>query len=228
MAEHLDHFLPVHHLLNVAVDSAQIFLLLRKIDRGLRRNFRGNKGHDADHHQGEKGQGEIQHQHAEKGGQDHDAGVDELGDALADQLAQGVHIVGVDGHDVPMGVGVKIPDRQRLHVPEQLHTQIAHGALADIDHDAVVAVGAQNADAVHDRHGQQRCRQPGEVGGLGPGQRNDVVIDQALHEKRPPQGGQRGPKNADHDQAKGKLIVPEHIAEDALHGGRLLAQVHFF
>ena len=112
MAEHLDYFLSIHHFFDIAVDSAQVFLLLCKINGGLRRNFRGDKGHDADHHQGENGQRNIQHQHTDKRGQDCDTGVDDLGDTLAHQLPQGVHIVGIDGHDVPVGVGVKIPDRQ--------------------------------------------------------------------------------------------------------------------
>ena len=42
-------------------------------------------------------------------------GVDDLGNALAEQLPQGVHVVGVDGHDVAVGVGVKVLDGQRLH-----------------------------------------------------------------------------------------------------------------
>ena len=55
---------------------------------------------------------DIQHQHADKGANDGDTGVNQLRKALADALTQRVHVVGVDGHDVPMGVGVKIADRQ--------------------------------------------------------------------------------------------------------------------
>ena len=39
MAEHLNHFLPFHHLLNITVDSTQVFLLLCKIGSGFCCNF---------------------------------------------------------------------------------------------------------------------------------------------------------------------------------------------
>ncbi len=79
------------------------------------------------------------------------AGVDDLGNALAQKLAQGVHVVGVHGHDVAVGVGVKVLDGQGLHLVEQVVPQVAHGALADIDHDAVIAEGGDHARP-HDAH----------------------------------------------------------------------------
>ena len=33
---------------------------------------------------------------------------------------QGIHIVGVHGHDVAVGMGIKIFDRQRFHPVEQI------------------------------------------------------------------------------------------------------------
>ena len=51
--------------------------------------------------------------------------VDHLRDALADELAQRIHIVGVHRHDIAVGVGVKVADRQRFHVAEKLGTETA-------------------------------------------------------------------------------------------------------
>ena len=56
-------------------------------------------------------------------------------------------------------MGVKIADGQALHALEQLRAEAAHGALADVDHDAVVGVGAEDAGAIDERNGGQRRRQ---------------------------------------------------------------------
>ena len=59
-------------------------------------------------------------------------GVDELRQTLADHLAQGVgDIVGVDRHDIAVGVGVKVFDGQRLHMGEHFVTQVFQRALGD-------------------------------------------------------------------------------------------------
>ena len=36
------------------------------------------------------------------------------GNALADQLSERIHVVGINRHDVSVGMGVKIADRQRI------------------------------------------------------------------------------------------------------------------
>ena len=82
-----------------------------------------------------------------------------MGNALAEELPQGVHVVGVDGHDVPVGVGVKIPDGEGFHVGEQLVSQLSHGPLADVDHDPVVGVGCGDAQDVESHDPRQS---PGE------------------------------------------------------------------
>ena len=35
-------------------------------------------------------------------------------------LSQCIHVIGIDRHDIPMCMGVKIFDRQRLHPAEQI------------------------------------------------------------------------------------------------------------
>lgn len=80
VAEDLDHLLPVHHLLNIAVDRSQILLLAGKILGGLCRDLRCSKNHDADDRQRDEGQRNIQHEHTDKRGQNGHAGVDDLGD----------------------------------------------------------------------------------------------------------------------------------------------------
>ena len=43
-----------------------------------------------------------------------------LGHALADHLPQGIRVIGVNTHDVPMGFCVKITDGQMFHVTKQV------------------------------------------------------------------------------------------------------------
>ena len=51
-------------------------------------------------------------------------GDENIGKALADELAQSVDIVGVVAHDVAVAIGVKVPDGQVLHVVEHLLTHL--------------------------------------------------------------------------------------------------------
>ena len=134
VAEHLDDLLPLHHLLDVAVEGAEVFLLVGKVARGQPAYLRRGTQHDSDHDEREYGERHVEEHHAEESGDESDAGVYQLRYALAEQLAQGVDVVGVDGHYVAVGMGVEILYRQRLHVLKQLHPEVAHGALADGDH----------------------------------------------------------------------------------------------
>ena len=134
MAEHLDDFLPGHHFLNEAVDAAQIRLLRDKVLAGQFREFGGRQ-----HLERQQDERENRHnprivQHGEEHHDDGNRAVDDLRDALADELAQGVHVVGVDGHDVAVRVRVKVADRQGLHVREQVRADFEHRALTDADH----------------------------------------------------------------------------------------------
>ena len=228
VAEDLDHLLAFHHLLNVGVDGAQVLLLAGKVEGGTPGNAGGDQQHDGDHGQGEQRQGNVQHQHAHKGGDDGHQGVDDLGNALADELAQGVHIVGVDRHDVAVGVGVEVTDGEGFHVLEQLHAEIAHGALADVDHDAVVAVGTQDAHRVEERDPQQGGGQRPVVGIGGTGQGCDVIVNEPLGEQHPLDGSQCRTQNADHHHKKGKLVISEHVTQHPAQGGGKLPDVGGF
>ena len=227
VAEHLDHLLSVHHFLDVAVDRAQIPLLSGEIHGRFSRDAGGDQEHEADHGQGDQGKGKIQKEHADKGGHNGHGGVDELRNALAYELAQGVHVIGVDGHDIAMGMGVKIPDGKRFHVFKQFDAQRAHGSLAHVDHDPVVGVGAQDADGVDAAHPKKRSGQGREVRLFHLCQRNNVVVDQALHEKRALKRRQGGADNAEDDQEKRKFIVLQHVSEHPAHGFAQLSVIGF-
>lgn len=79
VAENLDHLLPVHDLLDVAVYHAQVLLLGLEIVGGLRGNDASDQNHP--HHDGhrEQGQGNAEGEHGHQGSDQGEQGVDDLG-----------------------------------------------------------------------------------------------------------------------------------------------------
>ena len=60
VAEDLDHLLAFHHLLNKAVQAADILLLRDEISAGNTSELAGGDGDHAHHHQGQDGQRNVQ------------------------------------------------------------------------------------------------------------------------------------------------------------------------
>ena len=83
-----------------------------------------------------------------------------------------------------MGMGVEELDGQPLHVLDHAFAELEHRALADTDHDAVVGVGADDADDEHRRQFEERDGERGEVGIVHSLQGLDVVVDERLGEER--------------------------------------------
>ena len=180
VGEHLDDLLAFHHFFDVAVQLAQIPLLLDEVFAGLLGDLFGAEHHQRHHQHGDNRQLPAEHAHAEEHRNNGNGAGHQLRDALTEHLAQGIHIVGVHGHDIAMGMLVKIFDGQALHVGEQLGAQVAQGALRHIDHDAGVAPRCQNANDVDDAHPQQSCSQRGEIRILLLGHGHDVIVHQGL------------------------------------------------
>ena len=149
MAEDFYHLLTVQHLLDEAVHNAQVPLLLNIVFGRKPGEILGYQQHDTGGEDGDHGKRRVEQQHGHQGGGHGDGGIDDLGNALAQELAQGVHVVGVDGHDVTVSVGVEILDGQGFHPPEQVVSQVAHGALSHGDHDAVIGIGRRNTQHQH-------------------------------------------------------------------------------
>ena len=219
MAEHFDDLLPLHHLLDVGVDLAQAALLLDEICPGHAAQLGRRHQHDGHHAQGQDGQRDIQAHHADKGEHNGDRGVDQLRDALADELPEGVHIVGVDRHDVPVGRGVKIFDGQGLHFGEKLYPDFLQRPLADDCHEPVISIGAEQADQIHQGQREQGMGQRAEIRRLHANYGLDVHIHQIPHEQRPPEGGQGRSQDQRHHKAKLRLVLPEHDAQHTFQQG---------
>ena len=180
MAEHLDGPLPLDHLLDVAVHGSQVLLLPGVVPSRHGTEPRCHEQHHRRHRDGEERERDVQNDHAEKGHDQCRQGVQELRQDLVHELAQGVDVVRVDGHDVPVGVGIEIADGQGLHMAEQVDPNPSHGALADVDHQAVVHPREEHAEERNERELQQRGGQRPEIGTGRCGQRKDVVVGGVL------------------------------------------------
>ena len=225
VAEDLDHLLALHHLLDKAVEAAQVFLLGHKVPARQTGELLGGEENHRHHGQSEEGQGDAEHDHGHQDADHGDGAVEQLGHALADHLAQGVNVVGVDGHDVPVGMGVKIPDGEGLHVLEHLIAQVPQGPLGDIDHHPGLEQAGQHAAGVEEGHPGDGVDQAGEVGGAagldGFHQGQDIAVDEGLGEQGALDHGQDTDHNGNdhHDQVEPILFPhkPQHPPQ-GLHG----------
>ena len=185
MAEDLDDLLAVHHLLHEALGLGDGHLLLQEVAGGMAADVAGGEEHDDDaagHHQGQPDA--VIHHDAENAEQ-RDAGDGQLGQALADELAQGVDIIGVETHDIAVVVGIEVADGQILHVVKHLFPEFGQGALGDDGHELGIEDTRDQADDVHgDEDGQQL---EDGAGGRGPVAGLVVCLhdgDDVLHEHR--------------------------------------------
>ena len=216
VAEDLDDLLAGDHLLDIAVDGAEIVLLPFKVFAGALRHHHTHAEHEKDHQQAHDRERNVEHDHGHEAADQGDGGRDELRHRLADDLTERVHVVGVDGHDVAVGVRVEIGDRKLLHAGEELDAQALHRALAHGDHDAVVDIARGDAEQedAHEHEHNPRKRAVVRHGLLG--QRDDIIVDQRAHGERADEGDERGEDDADDDRDVMDLIVLHHVGDDAL------------
>ena len=124
VAEDLDDLLSGHHLLHEGFGFGQRNLLAQEVFGGVAGDIAGSKGHADDAGNDDQAQDHAVVHHDAEDGQQGDAGDQHLRQALADHLAQGVDVIGVIAHDVAVTVGIKVTDRQILHVVKHLFTQL--------------------------------------------------------------------------------------------------------
>ena len=216
VAEDLDDLLAGDHLLDIAVDGAEIVLLPFKIFAGALRHQHTHAEHEKDHQQAHDRERNVQHDHGDEAADEGDRGRDELRDRLADDLAQGVHVVGIDGHDIAVGMRVEKGDRQLLHAGEELDAQALHRALAHRDHDAIIDIAREGAEQKHAHEHKHDAGQRAVVRHGRLRERNDVIINQRAHGERADERDERGEDDADNHDGVMDLIVLHHIGDDAL------------
>ena len=116
MTENFNNFLPVDHFFNITIHIAQCFLLFDEVLPTVAGNefeYLHNKEY---HHCHQNGQIHAGIQHSADNCHDGYDRRKHLRYAHGKHLTQGICIVGVTAHDIPMGMGIKIPNGQPLHV----------------------------------------------------------------------------------------------------------------
>ena len=216
VGEDLDDLLALHHLFDIAVHLAEVALLCDEVLAALLGDLLGAEEHQGHHQHGDDGELPAQHTHAGKDGNDGDGAGHQLRDALAEHLTEGIHVVCVDGHDVAVRMGVKVADGQALHVGKELGAQVAQGTLGDVDHDAGVEPGGEDAHHIDAADAHQRTGQRCKAGVLLLGHGDDIVVDKGLQEQACLHIGQRADHDADEHEDAVRQIVLEHLCHDAL------------
>ena len=148
--------------------------------------------------------------------EERDRRVDDLRDALGNELPHGVDVVRVDRHDVAVRVRVEIFDGQGLHLVEQVHAESAERALCHVDHQAVVQPGGEHADEEDADHFEDGFRQRSVIRVRHFGERDDVVVDEGPHEERSDDGRDARQDDADDDDHEVPLVPRHHVVPDPL------------
>ena len=190
MVEDLDDLLPAHDLLDEALLGGERVLLGDHVPRGRAAQPAGDLDHDGDHDDDEDRQPQAVVEHHGEHGAQGQPGLDEGRHGLADELADGVGVIGVGRHDRAVGVGVEVLDRQGLHAVEHVVAHVLEGALRDHGHDPRVQQAREHAEGVDGAHHGDDPHEHGHDGAESHAQPGgDDLVDDPLHEDR---GDRRG------------------------------------
>ena len=113
-----------------------------------------------------------------------------------------------------MRTGVEVADGEFLHVLEETLAQAQQGALADINHQAVVGVRADDAKQQDDTQFEQSLCQRGIFRIVDLCQRHDIIVYQGTCEQGGSQRGDARDGDAGHDGQTRELIVLQHILRE--------------
>ena len=216
MTENLDYFLTIHHFFDETVHFSEITLLLLKIGGRQSGKYSCYLQHQYSHDQCDQGQRNVESNHGDQRCDQRGRGVNDLRNALTEQLTQCIYIIGIDRHDITVCMCIKVLDRKRLHIGEQLITKSQHRSLADIDHDTIVCIRTYDTDDIkYNDTGQCFC-QRAKIRTAAVQHRHNVIIYQRLHEQHSLHGCKCSDHDADHNDQKGKFIIFDHIGQQAL------------
>jgi hypothetical protein len=143
------------HLLHVAVDVAQVVLLLAEEalrlahdhhdqQRRDRHDRQGDEGHlprDGEHH------GQDAHHRHQRG--------DDLRQALVEGLVDGVHVVGEQGEHLAVGRAVEIAERHAVDLGHHILAQLVGDLDRDVGHQPALAVAEAGRQGVQPQRGEQ-------------------------------------------------------------------------
>ncbi len=218
--KNLDHLLPAHHLFHIGIELAKGRLLLDKVGAAAADNdFEHQVEYDreGDH---KRGQPHAQIEHGKEGRQGGYQGPEHLRDALGYGLSECIGIVGETAHHITRRVGIKIADRQGLHMAEQLLTDIAQRALLHPDHQIARSPAGRDAHRVGGRHQEDDPDQAGSKPRPARHSAQYMVIDDHA-QKQGGGGADRGADDQAEDHQDQAAFKRRHLRQQALDGARL-------
>ena len=161
MVENLDHLLPADHFLDIAVQTAQMFLLPGEIPAAAAAGIADIQEHGPIADRDDQGQLPVEDVQQHQQAHHLDKGLNDHGEAVVQGVGNRVHVVGKITHGVAVAAAVKERQRQGLQMGKQVPADIIEDFLGGPDHGLGVAQGRQNAGAVDgrgdDHAPDQRC-----------------------------------------------------------------------
>ncbi len=163
VCEDLDHPLALHHFLDESVHCTQLFLLFPEKPAGAGGDEAAGIEHDTAHDHRHQRQLPVHDKHRHQHKHNLCAAGEHLGSRLGNQLPQGISVIGVNRHDVTVGVGIEVGNRQCFHMPEQPFTDIVESTQGNVDHQPVPDPGGQNTRQVNPCHSGNGLEQSAEI-----------------------------------------------------------------
>ena len=155
MIEGLDDTMPAVHLFHLSVDMSQIFLLGFEVFLGMlddEADAEHRNRQDAQRRQGQlPADGQHHHQYADHLGD----GGDELGNALVEALAQGIHVVGDAGEHLAVGLGIVVFHGQTVDLLGDLPPQVVGHLLGHAGHQNTLNDRQSGTEQIHAQQDEQ-------------------------------------------------------------------------
>ena len=209
MVEHLDHLLPGGHLLHIAFQIAKSLLLAGVEETAAVGAEPDVPEHDGVPHHDQQRKPPVEHKQQNQRAHHLDKALDQQSKAVVQRVRDRVHVVREQAHQIALAVRVKVVQRQRLQMCEQVAADVLQNLLRGTDHELGVAQGRQCADDV-DARGQRH--NAGQIGGAAVFQH---AVDDGADHVGAQQRGQRTDRRQQADDAEHDFVAAQIVHEAA-------------
>ena len=217
MAEDFYDLLAVDHFFDIAVQFAQVFLLLHEEAAALSCDFAGKEDHKHSESHNHQSQPYRQVQHGNQHRNHGYNGTEQVWQRLGQHLTQGICVVGVMAHDLAVGSRIKISHRQVLHVGKHFVTDIFQRTLRHNRHcDCRKEIG-KDSRCENNAHISHGVKQPIKLWICLSQQGQNVVVNQTLDKQGGCHAGNCTDQNADNHKQQTELIVCQ-VGEQPFNG----------
>ena len=209
VVEDLHDLLAVHHLLNIAVQLAEIRLLPVVVGAAAPAAVADVEEHRQIAQRHDEREPPVEHKEQHQRAGHLDEALDDEGEAVVQRVRDGVHVVCEIAHHVAAVPGIEPGKGQALHVCEEVAPDLKEHALRHADHALGIAQRAEHAQAV------DAGRQYDAGDKAAP-----VAPRQAVHDRADHVGTCEVCARAErHEQGRREeqQLVPAHVAQQPLY-----------